>query len=79
MEVLYLRAKPGEKSGRHAEPPGEKFVLVLEGTIEMHIAGETHLLEEGDSMYYPANLPINWHVKGDKILEMIIAVTPPWF
>jgi quercetin dioxygenase-like cupin family protein/DNA-binding XRE family transcriptional regulator len=79
MQVLYVQAKPGDKTGKHTDPPGEKFVLILEGTLEMHIREETHLLGKGDSIYYPANLPIGWHVKGNKIMKMIVAITPPWF
>jgi transcriptional regulator with XRE-family HTH domain len=80
MEVLYLSAKPGDKSRTfHIDPLGEKFCLVIKGTIEMHIGGEVHVLKAGDSIYYPSDSSISWAVQGKENLEMVLVTTPPWF
>lgn len=37
--------------------PGVEFIYALDGTLSVHIAGDEHALEAGDSMYFDAMLP----------------------
>jgi len=50
LEVMHMRVKPGENSGdeQMLDPPGEKFCLVLRGSLEVCVGDEVHKLEEGD-------------------------------
>jgi quercetin dioxygenase-like cupin family protein len=81
IEVMYMRVKKGDRSGDEpiVDPPGEKVGLVLKGSIEFTVGGESYLLKEGDSLYYPAHVPHSWYaVEGDTI-EVIHILTPPSF
>lgn len=37
--------------------PGVEFIYVLQGTLSVHLGGDEHLLEQGDSMYFDATSP----------------------
>lgn len=81
LEVMYMRIAPGEESGDEPviDPPGEKFCLVLKGTLEMKVGEETHHLEAGDTIYFPAHFPQAWHGLGKEPIEVVWVLTPPWF
>jgi transcriptional regulator with XRE-family HTH domain len=81
LEVMYMRVSEGENSGEQPmlDPPGEKVGLVLKGSIEVSVGTEVYQLREGDSIYYPANIPHSWHaLEGDSI-EVVWILTPPSF
>ncbi len=81
IEVLYLRWEPGFSSGPDPiqDPPGEKFVLVLQGSVEYQIGDTVVQLQEGDSVYYPSGKPVFFRVLGDKPCHAIGVGTPPSF
>ena len=81
LEVMYMRVSEGENSGDQPmlDPPGEKVGLVLKGSIEVSVGTEVYQLREGDSIYYPANIPHSWRaLEGDSI-EVVWILTPPSF
>jgi transcriptional regulator with XRE-family HTH domain len=81
LEVMYMRVSEGENSGEQPmlDPPGEKVGLVLKGSIEVSVGTEVYQLREGDSIYYPANIPHSWRaLEGDSI-EVVWILTPPSF
>ena len=81
LEVMYMRVTKGENSGNEPmlDPPGEKIGIVLKGSLEVSVGNEVFQLEEGDSIYYPANVPHSWRaLEGDSI-EVIWILTPPSF
>lgn len=80
MELMLGRLKPGAASCE--EPlahPGEEFILVLEGVMEIDIGGDTYCLEHGDSIYYYASIPHKLWSAGDEDLVFLSAITPPMF
>ncbi len=81
FEVLYLRWEPGFTSGPDPilDPPGEKFVLVLQGSVEYRIGDATVELHEGDTVYYPSGLPVFFKVLGREPCHAIGVGTPPSF
>lgn len=80
LQVLWCSNKPGHKSGPEIiDPPGEKFLLVLKGSYEFTIRGDAILLNEGDSLYYPADAAVSWKVLGDTPGETLLVITPPGF
>lgn len=81
LEILYIRLEPGFHSGPEPiiDPPGEKFLFVLNGSVEYRIREEVICLDKGDSMYYPANSPCILRVLGEGACELIGVVTPPGF
>lgn len=81
MEVLFLKAENGATSGEEpiVDPPGEKFGLVLKGSIEVLVGENTYSLKEGDSIYFPCHLPHSWKVTGNPHVELVWVMTPPSF
>ncbi len=54
MMPMLLEFEPGAKLAEYGRHPGEEFVHVLEGKLELTLMGsEPQLLEAGDSAYYP--------------------------
>ena len=81
LEVMYMRVTEGENSGDEpmVDPPGEKVGLVLKGSIEVSVGTENFQLNEGDSIYYPANTPHSWRALEGEPVEVIWILTPPSF
>jgi transcriptional regulator with XRE-family HTH domain len=81
FEVLYLSWEPGFSSGPDAiqDPPGEKFVFVLKGSVEYRIGDTVVQLDEGDSVYYPSGMQVFFRVLGDEPCHAIGVGTPPSF
>jgi transcriptional regulator with XRE-family HTH domain/quercetin dioxygenase-like cupin family protein len=81
LEVFSMRISEGESSGDEplASLPGEKFGLVLKGTIEIILEDKAYQLKVGDSIYFPADSPHFWRgIEGDPI-EVLWVMTPPSF
>jgi len=81
LEVMYLQISPNEDSGDEpmVDPPGEKFGLVLKGSLELRINNEVYHLKTGDSIYFSANSPHFWRGIGQDSIEVLWVLTPPWF
>jgi transcriptional regulator with XRE-family HTH domain len=81
LEVMYMKVNEGETSGDEpmTDPPGEKFALVLKGTLELKLGDETYILNEGDSIYYPTKIPHSWRATEGDSIEVLWILTPPSF
>jgi len=81
LEVLYVKIEPGFETGPEPiiDPQGEKFIYVLKGLYQMIINSETHVLNAGDSIYYPADSPVFFKNIGEEAVELIFVLTPPVF
>ena len=81
LEVMYMRIEPGEHSGEEpmVDLPGEKFGLVLKGSLEFRVGDEVQQIKAGDSIYFPAHLPHAWRGTGKEPIEVIWVLTPPRF
>lgn len=78
FEVSISVLQPGDGYGD--EPythRGEEFGLVLSGTYEVTVAGTTHVLDEGDSIYFASQLPHRTRALGDVPVTTLWVVTPP--
>jgi transcriptional regulator with XRE-family HTH domain len=81
LEVLFVKIEPGFETGPEpiVDPPGEKFIYVLKGLYQMVINGETHVLNAGDSIYYPADSSLFFKNIGEEPVELVFVLTPPVF
>ncbi len=81
VEVMYLRTRPGESSGEEPliDPPGEKFGVVLKGTLEIRVRDDLYELQSGDSIYFPAHFAHSWRGVGDEAIAVVWVLTPPGF
>lgn len=53
--------------------PGEEFIYIIEGEIELEILGRTEILRAGDSAYFDSSMPHSIKLaSGDKALYLAI-------
>lgn len=81
MEFIMGVYEPGGKLGipdpiAHA---GEECGLVLEGELELTIAGEVHRLKPGDSIYFDSSLPHSIRNVSQVTARAIWVISPPAF
>ena len=55
--IVTVEPKPGVHTIYKNTHGGQEFNLVLEGKMELYIAGKTIVLEEGDSIYFDSTKP----------------------
>lgn len=80
MEIVLGRLEVGAASCE--EPlshPGEEFIYVIQGQMEISIGEDSYLLNEMDSIYYFASIPHKIVSVGDQELVFLAAITPPKF
>lgn len=53
---------------------GEEFIFVLEGKMEFFFKGKSHLLEQGDSVYFDADVPHSGRSVGNKKAKLLIVI-----
>ncbi len=56
---------------------GEEFAMVLEGSLDFLIEGETFRLEKGDSIGFKATLPHSWRNTSTQQTKILWIVSPP--
>ena len=55
----------------HAHP-GVELIYMLQGTLSVHIGGEEHTLEAGDSLYFDSSAPHGYRRSGGKACSAIV-------
>lgn len=53
---------------------GEEFIFVLEGRMEFFFKGNSFILEEGDSVYFDADIPHSGRSMGEKKAKLLIVI-----
>ncbi len=56
MEPFYINILPTEDRTKSSHE-GEEFILVTSGEVELLYGNDTHILKEGDTMYYNSLVP----------------------
>ena len=78
IEFLLMEWGPRiSTEGRPSCHEGEECGLVLEGVLEVHWGDEVFLLEEGDSICLPSNVPHWYRNPSDQKVVCVWAATPP--
>lgn len=73
---LLLRLDPsGETQKEETKPGTDKFVYVMNGTIEAYVGEKAFLLKKGDSLYFDASLPHQFKNRTKTAVEAICVVT----
>jgi len=49
--------EPGQSTVMHTHPKEEEAIFVLEGTANLNVAGEEHVVPAGAIIKFPANVP----------------------
>lgn len=53
---------------------GEEFLYVLEGSMEFFFKGKSYILEQGDSVYFDADIPHSGKSIGNKKAKLLIVI-----
>jgi len=74
MEPLIVKLEPSDIEGERSTHDGQEFIYVLEGTMEVRLEGEVHLLEPGDAIYYDSTVPhlVKCHGKDTTIILAVL-------
>ncbi|HLN50295.1 MAG TPA: cupin domain-containing protein [Steroidobacteraceae bacterium] len=80
MSILHERYAPhadtGEEMLAHA---GEEGGVIVKGTIELSVGGDTRLLEAGDAYYFKSSIPHRFRNPASEECELVSASSPPTF
>jgi transcriptional regulator with XRE-family HTH domain len=81
LQVILSTVEPGGGTGDEAysHDSDEEVVIVLAGSLELWVAEEHHVLEEGDAITYSSRLPHRNVNNGDRPAVVLFCVTPPSF
>jgi quercetin dioxygenase-like cupin family protein len=71
LAVTHLRIPPGRTSGALPSWPGEEFVFVLSGAIQVDLEGESYWLKAGDSLHFDAAQPHAWRNDSQEVCSVI--------
>jgi len=78
MQILHERIEPGADSGaemlRHESEEGG---VVIRGSVELTVGGETQVLEPGDAYYFDSRVPHRFRNIGEEDAEIVSACSPP--
>jgi quercetin dioxygenase-like cupin family protein len=69
--IVTVEPKPEATVVYKNTHPGQEFNLVLEGKMELYIAGKTITLEEGDSIYFDSTKPHGMLAIGNKAVKFL--------
>lgn len=80
MEPNLVHAEPASEWVTSTEHPGEEFVFVIGGEVEIGLEGHLPVtLKPGDLFYYPATRPHRWRVVGPVPADFMMVSSPPTF
>jgi transcriptional regulator with XRE-family HTH domain len=76
MSFFCTVQKGGSSGINNMYHPGDELIYVLEGRIKVVIAGETHILNSGDSLSFKSHLPHRWDNVGEDDAKVIWTLSP---
>ena len=79
FQAIESEIAPGAGAGDELYSlPGEvEFVYVLDGSLELQVGDETHVLEHGDAITYPLGKPHTWkNASGTKPARVLWVSVP---
>lgn len=80
MTIMHERYRPKADTGADMlSHKGEEGGIVVSGSIELTIGGQTRVLSRGDAYYFTSSVPHRFRNAGEEPCEIISANTPPTF
>ena len=80
LELVLLELPAGGVSWVKAEfHAGHECHLVLQGRVRAYYGGESYLLDAGDSIFWDGTAPHRLENVGNKVAQIVMALTPPAF
>jgi len=78
MMPVYLLLAPGGQTPHEQTRPGiEKFLCVVEGSVEVTVGDQTQTLQKDDSLYFDASLPHLVKNPGTVPAKCFLVSSPP--
>jgi transcriptional regulator with XRE-family HTH domain len=79
LQVILSTIEPGGGTGDepYTHESDEEVVIVLSGRLELWVANEHHVLEEGDAVTYSSRLPHRNLNPGPSTATVLFCLTPP--
>ena len=79
FQAIESYVAPGGGAGDELNSlPGEmEFVYVLEGSLELRVGEEQHVLEQGDALTYPLSKPHTWRNPSDTEAARVLWISVP--
>lgn len=77
FEPCRVTCRPGMRTGEETHP-GEEFVFITSGQLEIRVGEEVWALNAGDSIHYQGSQPHSWHNKSGEECILLWAVSPPF-
>ncbi|PLR91588.1 helix-turn-helix domain-containing protein [Bacillus sp. T33-2] len=77
IEMHMIMIEPGGKSDKLYVNSAEEVGYVLNGTLTLHLGDDSFEVKEGDSIYFPGNIPHGWENRTNAQVVTLWAVTPP--
>ena len=60
---------------RRHEHPGVEFIYTLQGTLALHLGGDEHRLDAGDSIYFDSAVPHAYRRSGSALCSAIVVTS----
>jgi len=76
MAFLCTVPEGGSSGRQQMYHPGDELIVLLEGQLQVTIAGESYLLEAGDSLSFKSHLPHRWDNIGESPARVIWTLSP---
>jgi len=76
MAFLCMVPRGGSSGRQQMYHPGDELIVLLEGQLQITIAGDTYLLEAGDSLSFKSHIPHRWDNVGEGDARVIWTLSP---
>ncbi|MBW2451974.1 MAG: helix-turn-helix transcriptional regulator [Deltaproteobacteria bacterium] len=76
MSFLCTIPKGGTSGRQQMYHPGDELIYLIEGRLEVIIAGESYQLNAGDSLSFKSHLPHRWNNIGDEDAKVVWTLSP---
>ncbi|MGC4934741.1 helix-turn-helix domain-containing protein [Gordonia sp. DT30] len=73
-----ITAGPHTSSSSATTHPGEEFIYVVDGSLEVEVGSTTYTLGVGDVLYFSATVAHRWHNRSDAAVRFLITASPPF-
>ena len=79
LEAMIVTIPALQQHGDYFSHPGEEFVYILDGTLEITLDKKKYLVKQGDSIHYPSTVEHVWKNPLKHSLRLLVIVTPKLF
>ncbi len=77
MDPTIIHLPTGDLKPAISSSEGQRFLIILEGTVRLHYGDEVILLNEGDSIYFDATVPHGMVARGKTKARVLTVAHEP--